>query len=170
MIVTRNVGGLLSLVAAMGGTVPGPGDPGYDRDSDDRRPLAKQLRRLVRGNPLTWGCDWARAFATGYEATEMLDVDRYASPRLAFTSPSFWPRSGHLRLAFVSQPSQRPPLPRLSSVHTPTADGAATAGSPDRCSQRYSVDRLTPRLRAAAARLPPCSSMASRMNPSAARG
>lgn len=74
---------LLSLVKTMGGPVPMPGGFRYDRDSRDRRPLARQLYRSVHGNPLTWGRDWQRTFATGYAATEVLDVDRFHSPPLA---------------------------------------------------------------------------------------
>ena len=71
---------LLSLVRTLGGGVSMAGDFGHDPDSADRRLLARELKRVVRRGPLPWYCDWTRAFATGYTATEVIDADQYLAP------------------------------------------------------------------------------------------
>jgi hypothetical protein len=74
---------LLSLVAALGSTDLEGWSLGQDAAGADRRPLVRMLRRFVHHGILPQLCDWTRAFATGYAATEILDVDAYLSPILS---------------------------------------------------------------------------------------
>jgi len=68
---------LLSLVTMYGGNVR---SGRADIDNSYRRWLAWQLSEAVRVGIFDPFCDWTRAFATGYSATEILGVDSYLSP------------------------------------------------------------------------------------------
>ncbi len=74
---------LLSLVATLRGADFQPGNYGLDMEGADRRPLVRQLRRFMHRGCLARVCEWTRAFATGYAATEMLDVEQYLSPAIS---------------------------------------------------------------------------------------
>jgi hypothetical protein len=71
---------LFSLIKTMNAcsSVKHPTDGG-----SGRRELAAAMKRAVHLNPLAGECDWTRAFATGYSATEVMSVDAYSAPWLA---------------------------------------------------------------------------------------
>ncbi len=74
---------VLSVVSTMSGRYLKDGDPSTEDSWQDRRHLARRLRRIMQQrSEISYGA-WTRAFATGYSATEILDADEYLSPAVS---------------------------------------------------------------------------------------